>query len=247
MSRAGAGFGHDDRSENDSQDDRRDRDREPIGPSKADESDDWGKDRQFVAGGGRSGGGFGGHGGGGFGGDRGGFGAREGSTDRYPEPEGSRADGAATWGNKQFVPSGPPKVGGFEDRPSRGGYEERKYDFADKDPFRAGNSLSAGLPRFCHVMLQSRWNTGLSVSTGCCGQVSVFMVVGSLKTHVAFRSDVQQCTGCLWVNPPVSWCHCALWVKSTFSLCRCCHVPWECPSSDSQVPKGAPDCLRATS
>jgi hypothetical protein len=173
-----AGCGHDDRSEDGSQDrdGRREGRREGFGedrdgPSKADQSDDWGKDRQFVSAGGggaRSGGGFGGHGGG--------FGGRDGSTDgRYSELEGSRADGAATWGNKQFVPSGPPKVGVYEDRPSRGGYEERKYDFADKDPFRAGNSPSAGLPRFCHVMLQSR-NTGRQrccyVSTGCCCQVS---------------------------------------------------------------------------
>lgn len=86
---------------------------EEVGPSRADESDDWGRDRKFVSGPTPSRGGFGG----GF--DR---------QDRPPRGEyiPSRADEAGSWGRSSPLPSAPERrggFGGFDDRPPR-----RQYD-----------------------------------------------------------------------------------------------------------------------
>lgn len=92
-------------------DDRPPRRMEEVGPSRADESDDWGRDRKFVSDGGPS------RGGGGFGGS---------FNDRQPRGEyvPSRADEADSWGRTSPLP---PAAGGeqrgfggsFNDRPRR--------------------------------------------------------------------------------------------------------------------------------
>lgn len=133
----GGGYGRDDRSDEGSQ-------RGDDGPSRADMSDNWGRDTKFNSGGGggggRTGAGFGSARSGGFGG------SRDGSADgRYEET--SRADNSSSWGNKQFVPS-VRTGGGFDERPSRGFDDRgaRNYEFSDRDSSRAGKYLTPFCP-----------------------------------------------------------------------------------------------------
>jgi hypothetical protein len=111
--------------------------REEREPSRADQVDDWGSTRTYVAGaGGGGGGGFGGSRGG-FGdrdrGGGGGFGVRRGFEDRPPREARppSAADQVDDWGStRKFEPgpSGPRGGGGFDDRERRGPPGERRFD-----------------------------------------------------------------------------------------------------------------------
>jgi Plant specific eukaryotic initiation factor 4B len=109
--------------------------REDLGPSRADESDNWGATRKFVASGGeRHGGGYERSRGGGFGGrDREYAGSAHGSSqdgDRGP----SRADESDNWARdrKPVEPAGR----GFEASDRRGGYERRGGGGFDDAPRR---------------------------------------------------------------------------------------------------------------
>ncbi|GAB4820599.1 hypothetical protein N2152v2_007645 [Parachlorella kessleri] len=116
---------------------------EDMGPSRAEASDNWGRDRKFEPGtGGDRGRGFGGS-----------FRDRDGSRDEGfgrrerggPDDGPSRADTTDNWGaNRQFVPSGG-RSGGAEDRPrgGSGGFSDRYEDrprsgFGDRDRERGG-------------------------------------------------------------------------------------------------------------
>lgn len=86
-------------------DDRPPRRMEEVGPSRADESDDWGRDRKFVSDSGSS---------------RGGFGDRQPRGEYVP----SRADESDTWGRSSPLPSAPGGErrgfgGSSNDRPRR--------------------------------------------------------------------------------------------------------------------------------
>ncbi len=81
---------------------------EEVGPSRADESDDWGRDRKFVSG----------------------PAPRSGGFDRHERPPRgeyipSRADEVDSWGRASPLPPAPERrgFGGFDDRPPR-----RQYD-----------------------------------------------------------------------------------------------------------------------
>ena len=108
---------------------------EDMGPSKADESDDWGKDR-------KPGGAFGGGGGGGFG-DR----DRPARTSGFGG-DSDAADTAESWGSKRPSASStaPPRraggaFGGFDrDGPSAGG--GGVFEPSDRPPRRAGDDMT---------------------------------------------------------------------------------------------------------
>lgn len=108
------------------------RESELMGPSRAEEVDDWATTRKFVAGE-SSGGGAGGRGGG-FGG---GGGARD-FGDRPPRPEGS-SDAVEDWGKERKFeasaarPGASGGGGSFGDRPERRGYEPRPVSKADDE------------------------------------------------------------------------------------------------------------------
>eukprot|EP00887_Chlorella_sp_A99_P002638 scaffold6.g2638.t1 len=132
------------------------REREDMGPSRADMASDWGAERKFTPsepGGGRGFGG-GGFGGGGFRDREGGsFRDRDGSRDRRGYEEGpSRADTAGDWGaNKAFVPSSSGR--GYEDR-GRGGFDDR-----DRRPgFREGSrDREGGYREPSRADVEDRW------------------------------------------------------------------------------------------
>ncbi|MEW5319377.1 MAG: hypothetical protein WDW38_010534 [Sanguina aurantia] len=120
------------------------RESELMGPSRAEEVDDWATTRKFVAGeasGGR-GGGFGGGGGG----------SSRDFGDRPPRPEGS-SDAVDDWGKERKFeasaarPSGGGGSGGggsFGDRPERRGYEPRPVSKADdQDEWGSSRTFAA--------------------------------------------------------------------------------------------------------